>query len=214
CMLIEQYGALPSSRVIANGRDPKFFRTLAKQDFVLTAGRVWDEAKNIYALDQVAPHLPWRIYVAGEPKHPEGGVAPTTHLRALGHLSPHTLARWYGGAAIFALPARYEPFGLSALEAGLAGCALVLGDIPSLRDVWGDAALFVPPDDTEMLTKVLRQLIANPAQRKSLAQRARRRALAYLPQRMGAGYLAAYSELLASRKPPTMRDVLTGAARA
>ena len=32
-------------------------------------------------------------------------------------------------ASIYALPARYEPFGLSILEAALSGCALVLGDI-------------------------------------------------------------------------------------
>ena len=46
-------------------------------------------------------------------------------------------------ASIYAEPARYEPFGLAALEAARAGCALVLGDIPSLREVWGDAALYV-----------------------------------------------------------------------
>ena len=63
----------------------------------------------------------------------------------LGRLSAGELADWYARAAIYALPARYEPFGLSALEAALSGCALVLGDIPSLREIWGDAALFVPP---------------------------------------------------------------------
>ena len=51
-----------------------------------------------------------------------------------------------GRAAIYALPARYEPFGLSILEAALSGCALVIGDIPSLREIWADAALFVPSD--------------------------------------------------------------------
>ena len=57
---------------------------------------------------------------------------------------------WLRRATIFALPARYEPFGLSALEAGLAGCALVLGDIP-MREVWHDAAMFVPPEQPAAL---------------------------------------------------------------
>ncbi len=39
-----------------------------------------------------------------------------------------------GGRGDLRLPARYEPFGLSVLEAALSGCALVLGDIPSLRE--------------------------------------------------------------------------------
>jgi glycogen(starch) synthase len=46
------------------------------------------------------------------------------------------------------LPARYEPFGLSVLEAALSGCALVLGDIASLREVWGGAACYVRPGDS------------------------------------------------------------------
>ena len=54
-------------------------------------------------------------------------------------------------------------FGFSVLEAALSGCALVLGDIPSLREIWGDAALFVPPDDTERSAKTLsNSLIAVP----------------------------------------------------
>ena len=74
------------------------------------------------------------------------------------------------------LPARYEPFGLSVLEAALSGCALVLGDIASLREVWQDAALYVPPDDAGALTAALARLIAEPELRHSLATSARKRA--------------------------------------
>jgi hypothetical protein len=58
-------------------------------------------------------------------------------VRCLGPLEASELAGWMHRAAIYALPARYEPFGLSALEAAQAGCALVLGDLSSLREVWG-----------------------------------------------------------------------------
>lgn len=96
-------------------------------------------------------------------------------------MSQRALAQWYAHAAIYALPARYEPFGLSALEAGLSGCALVLGDIPSLREIWGDAALFVPPDDAA-LHAVLMELIGDAAQREQLGWRAR--ALQFSAQHM------------------------------
>ena len=75
-------------------------------------------------------------------------------------------------------------FGLSALEAALSGCALVLGDIPSLREVWGDAALFVAPDDTDALAQALQGLIDRPAYRRELADRATKRAGLYTPRRM------------------------------
>jgi glycogen(starch) synthase len=108
------------------------------------------------------------------------------------------LAALMGRAAVFALPARYEPFGLAALEAALSGCALVLGDIPSLREVWGDAALFVPPDDHEALRAALASLIAGPSLRKDLGRRARERASAYTVEAMTGSTIAAYERLLRS----------------
>lgn len=113
------------------------------------------------------------------------------------------MMRWLGRAALFALPARYEPFGLSALEAGLAGCALVLGDIPSLREVWGDAAYFVPPEEPEALRQALVKLSGDLAARIELAVRARRRALEYSPARQAAGYLAVYEAARARRAEGT-----------
>ena len=185
--LEQRYGPLPARRVIPNGRHPSAF-TAPKEPFVFSAGRLWDEAKNVDALDRVAPRLPWPVAVAG-------GLVPgqrTAHARALGHLDREATDRWLARAAIFALPARYEPFGLAALEAGLAGCALVLGDIPSLREVWGDAAFFVDPHDDDALTAALRLLVEEHSLRDDLAARARERAALYTPARMAAGYAEAY----------------------
>jgi glycosyltransferase involved in cell wall biosynthesis len=109
------------------------------------------------------------------------------------------LAERLATSAIYALPARYEPFGLSALEAGLSGCALVLGDIPTLREVWGAAAMFVPPDDHAALAETLDGLISNSALRADLAQRARSRAENFSPARVAAGYLEAYRSCLINR---------------
>jgi glycogen synthase len=104
-------------------------------------------------------------------------------------------------AAIFAAPARYEPFGLAPLEAAQAGCALVLGDIPSLREVWGDDALFVGADEDDALGAALRLLIDDEPLRREFASRARKRARRYRPETMAAAYAAVY-ERLAARRPP------------
>ncbi len=42
------------------------------------------------------------------------------------------------------------------------GCALVLGDIPTLRELWDGAALFVPPDDPEELVSALQRARRGP----------------------------------------------------
>jgi glycosyltransferase involved in cell wall biosynthesis len=190
------YGPLPRSRVIFNGRDPSSYAPAPKEPFVLAAGRLWDEAKNLATLDRAAAHLPWPVYVAGDCGPPRGDCESSDAVHLLGVLDSGQLADWMARASIFALPAYYEPFGLAVLEAALAGCALVLGDIPSLREVWKDAALFVPPGDHVTLTAALRRLLGDPLLRRAYASAAHRRARHLGPARMGREYHAAYTTLL------------------
>jgi glycogen(starch) synthase len=191
--LEEHYGPIPVRLRIPNGRDPAQFSPLAKENIVLTAGRLWDEAKNAEALDRVAPYLPWPVYAAGATAGAGGDERSFRYLHALGSLSTERLSHWMGRAAIYAAPARYEPFGLSILEAGLAGCALALGDVPSLREVWQDAAIYVTPDDTRAIRSALELLIEDESLRADLGERARHRALQYSPQRMAQKYMTAYA---------------------
>jgi glycosyltransferase involved in cell wall biosynthesis len=198
-MLAPHYGEPARARVIHNGRDASVFVPSArKESFVLAAGRVWDEAKNIDALDRQSPRLAWPVYIAGDAHAPHGGEHPLGAARFFGVLPPSALAWWMGRASVFAAPARYEPFGLSTLEAALAGCALVVGDIPSLREVWGDAACYVPPDDLDAIAAALDELAADHARRAGMAERAARRASEFTPARMGDAYLRLYEELCAS----------------
>lgn len=190
------YGPLPENRVIYNARSRKNYRPGLKEPFILSAGRLWDQAKNVAALARVAPDLAWPVRIAGETHHPDGGRVSWPGVDLLGALPPAELADWYGRASVYSLPARYEPFGLSALEAALCGCALVLGDVPTLREVWRDAALFVPPDDTGGLRRTLQSLIDNPVLRDDYARRAQARAAFFTPKKMARDYLDAYDSLI------------------
>jgi glycogen synthase len=194
--LAENYDFERGGVVIANGRDRARYAPGQKHPVVLAAGRLWDAAKNLSALEAIAPHLPWPVLVAGPAAHPDGGVRSARCVIPLGELASEALARHYARAAIYALPARYEPFGLSVLEAALSGCALVLGDVPSLREVWGEAALYVAPQDPAALRDTLLRLIGDEAMRNQFAARARKRALKLTPERMARGYLSAYAEVL------------------
>lgn len=185
--------------VVPNGRRSDRFPPGPKEPLVLTAGRLWDEAKNAAAVDRVAAQLPAAVVIAGADDRPGGrGTWRARQARHLGPLPQPRLAGWMARASVFALPARYEPFGLAALEAGLAGCALALGDIPSLREVWGDAALFVDPDDDEALADALQTLLSDEPFREEMATRARCRAMEHRPGRTAAGYLAAYEQVISS----------------
>ncbi len=190
--LQREYGALANTRVIYNGRDLALFCQSSKDPFILSAGRLWDGAKNLRVLDHAAPEMNWPMYVAGEKQSPHGEVALFGELRPLGSLDPAVLAAWYSRAAIYAHPALYEPFGLTVLEAALSGCALMLSDIPSLREIWGEAAMYAPPRDAAAWRDGLNTLAADAAKRSHLAVAARTRALELNSATMLNEYLEAY----------------------
>jgi len=197
--LHDEYGTEAWSRVIANGSGSSDLGAEpdweSKEPIVLAAGRLWDEAKNLDAVCAVASQWPWPVYVAGERQDPSGAVCALDGVRPLGRLDPLRLGQWQRRAAIYVSPARYEPFGLSILEAAAAGCALVLGDIPSLRENWDGAAVFVPADDRPALAHAVQALIDDGARRRWLAQRAWERAARFTIERSADEYLRAYEDV-------------------
>jgi glycogen synthase len=170
---------------IPNGLDAERPVRTRKESFVLGVGRAWDEGKNLAALERVAPRLPWPVVVAGDGS-------------SLGRVDGVRLRQLYARAAVFCAPARYEPFGLAALEAALCGCALVLGDIPTLREVWGDSALYVDPFDDDDLACVLAHCLSDGPRLERLALAARERAAAYSRARMTAAYVDLYERVVAA----------------
>lgn len=193
------------SKVIPNGRDSSYFSPAPKKPYIFCAGRLWDEAKNVAALKRIAEQLPWPVYAAGENRHRTEIAqisAENTNYHPVGQLSSSQIAQWLSEASIYCLPARYEPFGFSALEAALSGCALVLGDIPSLREIWGGSAIFVSPNDDEALAAALHNLIRNSGYREKYAQRARLRAMEFTPARMAGCYMEIYAAMLSPGRQP------------
>ncbi|MEA2725131.1 MAG: glycogen synthase [Gemmatimonadales bacterium] len=193
-----RYYGVKQGRVIPNGRDSSQLSPGLKQPLVFAAGRVWDRGKNLLALEEVASRLPWPVYIAGETRDPEGRQgSAATRVCLLGRLSQGQVAEWLAVSSIYAFPARYEPFGLSVVEAALAGCALVLSDLPTLRELWPGSAVFVPLDEPDALRQAIQGLIEDPHLRHTLAMRARRRALTLTPRRMARAYCQAYSDAIA-----------------
>ena len=189
--------------VIWNGLDD--MPALAhKEPFILAAGRLWDEAKNIAVLDSAARELAWPIRAVGplQPPQDRSDDATLVNLETPGELPRDDLRALMGRAAIFAAPAVYEPFGLTVLEAAAAGCALVLADIPSFRELWGGTARFVDPRDVDGWRDALLDLSCNKTSRETLQQGARRRAGRYALRVTAHDYCAAYTSLVESTPSP------------
>jgi glycosyltransferase involved in cell wall biosynthesis len=105
----------------------------------------------------------------------------------------------YSRAAIYAATSRYEPFGMAALEAALSRCAIVANDIPTFREIWGDAALYFEANDGTSLASIIRSLSEDRDLCRTYANRAYQRARErFTAKRMIDDYLDLYSSLLST----------------
>ena len=192
------YGLPRPPAVVHNGRGtlPAEPIALRGERLVFTAGRLWDEGKNLAALDRAAARLSVPVLAAGPLEGPNGACIRFSHVRPLGRLNDLEIAGYLASAPVFASVAHYEPFGLAVLEAAQAGCALVLSDIPTFRELWDGAAVFVPADDDAALTAALQRLLHESLARQTLGAAARERSARYTVEAMTAGMLNVYRAVL------------------
>ena len=195
--VVRQTYGLPSLPVaVHNGRTGLGVSSGAQADVAFTAGRLWDEGKDIAAFDRAAALSSVPFRAAGPLEGPNGARVTLAHAEALGRLDEGSLKMRLGARPVFVSTARYEPFGLSVLEAAQAGCALVLTDIPTFRELWSDAALFVPVHDEHAIAAAVDQLIADPSTRAALGEAARTRSEQFTPAATAQAMLNQYRSLL------------------
>lgn len=193
--------ALPTAPLaIHNGRSPQALGQGASAAHAFTAGRLWDRVKGAAVLDRVAQRLSIPLRAAGPVAGPHGETVAPEHLTLLGNLSAPALAAELARQPVFVSAATFEPFGLAVLEAAQAGCALVLSDIPTFRELWDGAALFVPADNDVAYAAIIEELIADPIQRDALGQAALRRAARYTPDATAAAMADLHARLVPTRK--------------
>ena len=200
------YGSPRRSKVIYNGRNPIFFNPyVTKDDSVLAVGRLWDAGKQLSLLTQRTLPLPVCIVGTDQPSVPahlpiRADVKVATDEVCVALKGPQTEAQLrvlYSRSSIYVATSRYEPFSMSALEAAFSRCAIIANDIPSLREIWGDTAVYFRTNDPESLAEKIRLLSENGDLQRSYAglaySRARER---FTAKRMIDEYLDLYRNLL------------------
>jgi glycosyltransferase involved in cell wall biosynthesis len=184
-----------TTAAVHNGRTPLWTRDIPQGDFVFTAGRLWDEGKNVATLDAAAAQVEAPFQAAGSTHGPNGAHVALHNIDALGTLSDTRLGGLYSARPIYASAALYEPFGLSVLEAAQAGCALVLSDIATHRELWDGAAIFVPARDERGFAAAIEHLLGDRDVRERRGQLARARAAQFTPERMARGMAEIYARV-------------------
>jgi glycosyltransferase involved in cell wall biosynthesis len=200
------YGHPSLGAVIYNGRNPLHFNPyVSKDDSVLAVGRFLDAGKQVNLLTQHTHPMPVCIVGADgavpQPEFPiRTDVKVATEKTCVALRGPQTEAQMralYSRASIYAATSRYEPFGMAALEAAFSRCAIVANDIPSFREVWGDAAIYFRANDAESLAQVIRKLHEQRDLCRGYAVRAYQRAReCFTAKRMVDDYVQLYGSLV------------------
>jgi glycosyltransferase involved in cell wall biosynthesis len=165
-------------------------------------GRIWDEGKNVKLLIEAASRINYQIRIAGDNKFESDSLEiKGSNITFLGKLGSTEIAKELSAASIYVLPAKYEPFGLSALEAALSGCALVLGNINSLKEIWQENALYVNTNNAEELANTINGLMEDQEQLSALVSKAEKHAhKLYSTTEMADEYLNIYRQLAQQNK--------------
>ena len=91
---------------------------------------------------------------------------------------------------------------VAMLEAMGSGLAVIASDLPGLNEavVDGTSGVLVPPGDHAALAATIRELAADPAQRRALGDAAASRARDYSVEAVGEGYRELLREVIATRE--------------
>lgn len=181
--------------LIPFGRSPSVFANRTKEPMILTSGEYGDGTGNVGALTSIASRMSWPVFIIGDaPNYREVGTS-LANSHFLGSMTDADASAVIARASVFVEPVAVPEDGYCIVEAASCSCALVLADVPELREQWEGAAAFVEPNDLESLRSTLIWLMNNAEARGDLGARARHRAGAFTTEKMAGAYLALYIDL-------------------
>ena len=111
----------------------------------------------------------------------------------------------YQNAVCLLFPTFYEGFGLPALEAMAYGCPVITSDIPVMREVCGDAALYCDPHDPGDIADKVRMLAESSEMREQLRRRGLSRASQFSWERCARETFEVLHRVITERTPVERR---------
>lgn len=163
-MRVSYYGVDPS---FASGDAERFIAAHGLRDFILCAARI-EERKNTTGIIRAWRDETMPLVFAGHASDPlylelcKREAGPNVHF--IGSLAPSALADAYAAAHVHVMASWWEEVGLSALEAGLAGCNLVMTQNGPAHEYVGDAAFVCDPGNLASIRAAMRAAYDAPRQ--------------------------------------------------
>jgi len=148
-----------------------FVQEYGLKDFILYVGRI-EPKKNVINLLHACKNLGAPVVIIGQKNllHAdycelfEKMIASNRNFKYLGFLpfDSEILASAYAAAKVFVMPSWFETPSLSALEAGLAGCNIVITIGGSTSEYFKGLVRYVDPRSTKNIKKEISESLEEP----------------------------------------------------
>ncbi|PIT94269.1 hypothetical protein COT98_04635 [Candidatus Falkowbacteria bacterium CG10_big_fil_rev_8_21_14_0_10_39_9] len=196
--IVSVYKADPKKIVVIhNGYDDSFYKKIDNRvevdqvldkyglnfPYLLSVGRL-EKKKNIPMLIEALallkenhPEIKTKLVLIGhagygydEIKYIIEEYDLNSEVIMLGWVAEADLPGIYNGATAFVFPSRHEGFGIPVMQALACGLPTAVSDIPVLREVAGEAAIYFNKDNKEDITEKLKTILTDAGLRTKLSQ--------------------------------------------
>jgi glycosyltransferase involved in cell wall biosynthesis len=172
----------------------------------------YDKLVEAFARARTTPGGPKMLAIAGSRAYRAEEVAAAAHrfgvedaVAFLEYIPEDDIVPLYNTADVLAMPARYEGFGLPAVEAMACGTPVVTSTTGSLPEVTGDAALHADVDADGALADALVRATGDAGLREALIARGIERAASFTWDRAARQVLDIYHRVASEGKRATRR---------
>ena len=196
-----QYGLLNKDEALSKVSN----RFNITKPYILYVG-VWRRYKNLPNLSKAFDKLKnagvdCQLVLAGseDPFYPEIRQQIleskfASDIKLVGRVSDENLNLLYNACNLFVLPSLAEGFGLTALEAAACGVPIACSDIPTLREVLGQAAEYFDPQNIDNMKDVMMRILHSESRGEELANLALKRASVFSWSKAAEGTIKVYEE--------------------
>lgn len=118
----------------------------------------------------------------------------TKFVEVKGYLPTKSLIRLFAKATAYVSPSLSEGFGIPGLNAMAAGLPVVCSNMPTLKEVYGDAALYFNPYEAQDIAAKIAKVITDKKTKSDLIKQGREQVKKYSWQKMARQTFKVYEE--------------------
>lgn len=197
---VQRYTSRTDIQVIHNAIDPAFQEKPMKEEqdgvpTVLLIGTYPN--KNLVRTFEALQGLTCKVVVIGHLSDVQQETLAACQINYVQKegLTDAQIVKEYENCDIVSFISLFEGFGMIVIEANKVGRPVICSDIPVLREVAGDAALFVNPNDVEEMRNGFERLFQDKSLRQTLIEKGRENVKRFDVQAIRSQWTSLYESL-------------------